>query len=71
MRKFKSGKFKQKINININKHILVAVKCDIALNFSAFDITLGIGGNFKIIFPVPYPIIYNSCYNGFVHELAH
>ena len=45
-----------------NKNISVDAKCNITLNFPALDIpsfNWQKGGNFKIIFPVPYPIIYN------------
>ena len=49
-------------NRNTNKHISVARKCNITLNFPALDITCSNwrkGRYFQIIFPVPHPIIYN------------
>ena len=51
-----------------NTSQLLAAKCHITLNFPALDIPRSNGrkqkgGNFKITFPVPYPIIYNPARN--------
>ena len=50
-------------NENKTQTNTVAVKCNTTLNFPAFQLISSFnwqkGGNFKIIFPVSYPIIYN------------
>ena len=48
-----------KSNENINKKFLFSFD---VLNFPALDFPRSICRNFKIIFPLPYPIIYNPEY---------
>ena len=53
-----------KTKTQTNTSQFAAKKCNITLNSPALDIPRSIGTwqkgrNFKIIFPVPYPIIYN------------